>query len=209
MPPNDPPPYWKKACNALSRADPVMGGLISAHRGTWLSPRGDAFQTLSRAIVGQQISVKAAASIWGRVSTALHPYGVQTVRDRGAQGLCGLGLSSRKVDYLLDLARHFHETPTLANELTLMDDAAVIGRLVQIRGIGSWTAEMFLIFNLMRPDVFPVKDLGLIKAISLHYRKGRPVSAATALRIARPWAPWRSVATWYLWRSLDPLPVEY
>jgi DNA-3-methyladenine glycosylase II len=90
-----------------------------------------------------------------------------------------------------------------------MDDEDVIAELTQIRGIGRWTAEMFLIFNLLRPNVLPLDDIGLIKAISLHYFSGEPVSRSEAREVADNWEPWRTVATWYLWRSLDPLPVEY
>jgi DNA-3-methyladenine glycosylase II len=119
------------------------------------------------------------------------------------------GLSVRKAEYLLDLARHFDEGRVHAGQWASMDDEAIIRELVAIRGIGRWTAEMFLIFHLMRPDVLPLDDLGLIKGISLNYFSGEPVSRAEAREVAEAWAPYRSVATWYLWRSLDPVPVDY
>jgi DNA-3-methyladenine glycosylase II len=119
------------------------------------------------------------------------------------------GLSARKVEYLLDLARHFDEGSVHVTQWSEMDDEAIIDELVAIRGIGRWTAEMFLIFHLMRPDVLPLDDLGLLKGISANYFSGEPVSRAEARELGEAWSPFRSVATWYIWRSLDPLPVDY
>src|SRR5690242_10905905 len=123
--------------------------------------------------------------------------------------LCACGLSRRKAEYLAGLARGFVDGTLHPGAWERMDDEEVIAELVQVRGIGRWTAEMFLMFNLLRPDVLPLDDLGLQRAIRLHYFKGRRVSPRTMRRVAQAWAPWRSVATWYLWRSLDPIPVEY
>ena len=178
-----------------------------------LESRGDAFTTLARSIVGQQISVKAAQSVWerfaaavGGVSTRLLPAAVLALE---IDVLRAAGLSARKTEYLADLARHFQSGQVHVREWQQMDDEAIIEELVAIRGIGRWTAEMFLIFHLMRPNVLPVDDLGLIKGISVNYFSGEPVSRAEAREVGEAWAPFRSVATWYIWRSLDPLPVEY
>ena len=123
--------------------------------------------------------------------------------------LRGAGLSVRKCEYLVDLAQHFEDGRVHVKQWQVMDDEAIIDELVAIRGIGRWTAEMFLIFHLMRPDVLPLDDLGLIKGISVNYFSGEPVSRAEAREVGEAWAPFRSVATWYIWRSLDPLPVDY
>lgn len=203
------PVYWKTACEQLAAADPIMASIIKRHGPSPLVSRGDPFTTLSRAIVGQQISVKAAASVWQRVQSALTPFEPGHLLQAPEGHWQGLGLSARKIEYLRDLARHFHASPTLAEDLAAMTDEDVIDRLTEIRGIGRWTAEMALIFALMRPDVLPLADLGLMKAMSLHYRKGRELNAAQAKALAARWQPWRSVATWYLWRSLDPEPVDY
>ncbi len=203
------PAYWDRAKRALAQRDPVMREIIRCHPRTHLMSRGDAFQTLARSIVGQQISVKAAQSVWERVARAASPVTPRTVRALDAEALRGCGLSVRKAEYLGDLAREFAEGRVRAQRWAELDDEEVVADLVRLRGIGRWTAEMFLIFNLMRPDVLPCADLGLQRAVSLAYRRGRPVSEATIRRVARDWQPWRSVATWYLWRSLDPLPVEY
>jgi DNA-3-methyladenine glycosylase II len=202
-------PYWIRAKRALARADPVLARIIRDHPRIALEPRGEPFFTLARSIVGQQISVKAAASIWGRVCAVaprMHPEEIAGAR---LASLRSCGLSQRKAEYLGDLARHFVGGSLHVAAWGVMDDEAVIAELVKVRGIGRWTAEMFLMFNLLRPDVLPLDDLGLQRAIGLHYFKGRCVSPRTMRRLASAWAPWRSVATWYLWRSLDPVPVEY
>jgi DNA-3-methyladenine glycosylase II len=207
------PAYWEEACRHLAKRDRVMKRLIPRFSDATLSSRGDAFSTLARSIVGQQISVKAAQSVWDRFavavggpSTRLKP---AAVRAMAVETLRACGLSARKAEYLLDLATHFDEGRVHVARWHAMDDEAIITELVAIRGIGRWTAEMFLIFHLMRPDVLPLDDLGLIKGISVNYFSGEPVSRAEAREVAEAWAPFRSVATWYIWRSLDPLPVEY
>jgi DNA-3-methyladenine glycosylase II len=207
------PDYWDDACRHLSKRDRVMRKLIPQFGEGRLQSRGDAFTTLARSIVGQQISVKAAQSVWERFaalmpepSTRLKPGAVLELDIADARGA---GLSARKVEYLLDLAQHFEAGTVHVRQWQQMDDEAIIEELVAIRGIGRWTAEMFLIFHLMRPNVLPLDDLGLIKGISLNYFSGEPVSRAEAREVGDAWAPFRSVATWYIWRSLDPLPVDY
>lgn len=204
------PHYWEQARDALVLADPVLGGVIRAWQGQGhLSSRGDPFTTLARSIVGQQISVKAAQAVWLRFEKAAGSVTPARVARMRASTLTKAGLSGRKAEYVRDLAGHFVRGTVDPGHWPALDDEAVIAELVHVRGIGRWTAEMFLIFNLMRPDVFPVDDLGLLKAISLHCADGQPVGRAQALAIGERWRPWRTVATWYLWRSLDPLPVEY
>ena len=178
-----------------------------------LQSRGDAFTTLARSIVGQQISVKAAQSVWDRFAgavggtpTRLQPAEVVKLP---VQRLRESGLSARKAEYLRDLAGHFDGGLVHVGQWKAMDDEAIIEELVAIRGIGRWTAEMFLIFHLMRPNVMPLDDLGLLKGISQSYFSGEPVSRAEAREVGDAWSPYRSVATWYIWRSLDPLPVDY
>jgi DNA-3-methyladenine glycosylase II len=203
------PEYWDRAKRSLARREPVMAGIIGRHPRVHLLPRGDPFLTLARAIVGQQISVKAAQSVWERFCACVGAVRPQTVLSHKPSRLRACGLSGRKVEYIADLARHFAGGTVHVRRWPQMADEEVIAELVQVRGIGRWTAEMFLIFNLLRPDVLPVDDLGLQRAIRLAYARGRPVSPGTMRALAEPWRPWRSVATWYLWRSLDPVPVEY
>jgi len=191
-----------------------MKRLIPQFGDARLQTRGDAFTTLARSIVGQQISVKAAQSVWERFVALMAlpralPLQPEQVLAQPAARLREAGLSARKTEYLHDLARHFGDGRVHVAQWQQMDDETIIGELVAIRGIGRWTAEMFLIFHLMRPNVLPLDDLGLLRGISVNYFSGEPVSRAEAREVAEAWAPFRSVATWYIWRSLDPLPVEY
>ncbi len=193
-----------------------MAGIIRRHPRIALASRGDAFATLARSIVGQQISVKAADAVWGRFVMACPQIAPTAVLRRRATTLRGCGLSERKVEYLRDLAQHFASGRVDPLGFAAMEDEDVIAALTDIRGIGRWTAEMFLIFNLLRPNVLPLDDLGLLKAVSLHYLDGTPTrelmarsGRARVQELAQRWTPWASVATWYLWRSLDPVPVEY
>lgn len=203
------PSYWTRATRELGSADPVMGGLITQYKGLTLASRGDAFQTLARSIVGQQISVRAAQSVWERFAAAVGEMQPRRVLKLSTEQLRGCGLSGQKVNYLRDLSARFAEGAIDVTRWRAMDDEALIDELTEVKGIGRWTAEMFLIFYLTRPDVFPLADLGLQKAMQLHYNKGRKLSQRRIDSLGRLWSPWRSVATWYLWRSLDPVPVEY
>ncbi|WP_324779439.1 DNA-3-methyladenine glycosylase family protein [Thiobacillus sedimenti] len=203
------PAYWRTACTELAAADPVMAALIARYPDCVLGDRGDPFQTLARAIVGQQISVKAADSIWARFAALAGTVSPERVAALDPANLAAGGLSRRKAEYLVDLAGHFADRRLDPERWKTMDDEDVIRALVDVRGVGRWTAEMFLIFNLRRPDVWPVDDIGLQKAVALHYLKGeRPTPTLLRQHGARH-APWRTVATWYLWRSLDPVVVQY
>ena len=203
------PAYWAQAAAELSRLDPAMAELVERYAGLSLVSRGDPFGTLARSIVGQQISVKAADAVWGRFSVRVGEVSPERVRDLGEAGLAGCGLSKRKIEYLCDLAGHFSSGRVDPRAWENLDDEAVIAELTEVRGIGRWTAEMFLIFNQMRPDVFPLDDIGLQRAVFERYFGGENQARRTLAAFGERWRPWRSVATWYLWRSLDPLPVEY
>ena len=209
------PNYWDDAARVLAAGDPVLGALIAAYPGLHLTRRGDPFTTLARAIVGQQISVKAAQSIWGRLVIAcdssaagakLDPLRVERKR---IATLRACGLSGRKAEYIRDLAKHFVSSRLDPNTWPALDDEALIEALVDVKGIGRWTAEMFLMFHEMRADVLPVDDIGLQKAVAKHYFNGARPTLGELRAFGERWRPYRSVATWYLWRSLDPIPVEY
>jgi DNA-3-methyladenine glycosylase II len=204
-----PPEYWQQACAELAAADPVMAALIARYPDAQLANRGDPFQTLARAIVGQQISVKAADSVWARFAACARTVSPEQVADLELDVLAACGLSRRKAEYLRDLAGHFVDGRVEPARWTHMDDETVIAELIDVRGIGRWTAEMFLIFNLRRPDVWPVDDIGLQKAVALHYLKNERPTPGILRRHGERHAPWRTVATWYLWRSLDPAVVQY
>jgi DNA-3-methyladenine glycosylase II len=205
--------FWDDACKHLVKRDRVMKKLIPRLGDGRLESRGDAFTTLARSIVGQQISVKAAQAVWDRfvalTAGPTHRLAPHAVLALDAPHIRAAGLSARKVEYLCDLAEHFQSGAVRPAKWRQMDDEEIIEELVGIRGIGRWTAEMFLIFHLLRPNVMPLDDVGLIKGISVNYFSGEPVSRAEAREVGDAWAPFRSVATWYIWRSLDPLPVSY
>ncbi len=203
------PAYWAEACDHLVARDRVMKRLIPQFGDICLESRGDAFTTLARSIVGQQISVKAAQAVWERFAKLPRRMTAANVLKLKVDDMRAAGLSARKVEYIVDLALHFDNGAVHVKSWESMDDEAIIAELVAIRGIGRWTAEMFLIFHLMRPDVLPLDDAGLIAGISRNYFSGDPVSRSDAREVAAAWTPYRSVATWYIWRSLDPLPVAY
>ena len=202
------PPYWEDAKIELMKRDRIMKKLIPQFGDLHLVGHDDPFTTLARSIVGQQVSSKAADAAWRKLLLACPKCTPAQVLKAGAEQLAGCGLSKRKTEYILDLADHFKARRVHASQWDQMDDEAVIAELVQIRGITRWTAEMFLIFNLLRPNVLPLDDAGLIQGISVNYFSGEPVSRSDAREVSANWDPWRTVATWYLWRSLDPVPVE-
>ena len=203
------PEYWADACAHLAKKDRVLKRLIPQFGDAQLQSRGDAFTTLARSIVGQQISVKAAQTVWERFAALPRAMTPGQVLKLKVDDMRAAGLSARKVEYLVDLAMHFDGGLVHAEAWADMDDEAIIAELVAIRGIGRWTAEMFLIFHMLRPNVLPLDDVGLINGISRNYFSGEAVSRSDAREVAATWAPYCSVATWYIWRSLDPVPVEY
>ena len=201
------PAYWDDACKHLMKKDRVMKRLIPQFGDATLQTRGDAFTTLARSIVGQQISVKAAQTVWDRFAKLPRKVTPANVLKLKVDDMRAAGLSARKVEYLVDLALKFDAGAVHVKSWEEMDDEAIIAELVSIRGIGRWTAEIFLMFHLMRPNVLPLDDVGLINGISKNYFSGESVSRSDAREVAAAWSPYCSVATWYIWRSLDPLPV--
>ena len=203
------PDFWVDACKHLMKKDRVMKRLIPQFGDACLQTRGDAFVTLARSIVGQQISVKAAQTVWDRFLLLPRKLDSASVLKLKIDDMRAAGLSARKVEYLVDLALHFESGALHVKAWETMNDDAIIEELVAIRGIGRWTAEMFLIFYMMRPNVLPLDDAGLISGISRNYFSGDVVSRSDAREVAAAWAPYASVATWYIWRSLDPVQVAY
>ncbi|CAG9218102.1 MULTISPECIES: DNA-3-methyladenine glycosylase family protein [Paraburkholderia] len=201
------PAYWDKACADLVKRDRILKKLIPKFGPVHLSSRADPFVTLARSVIGQQISVASAQSMWQRIVAACPKLVPQQIIKLGQDNLMSCGVSKRKAEYILDLAHHFVSGALHVGKWTSMEDEDVIAELTQIRGISRWTAEMFLIFDLSRPDVLPLDDPNLIHAISQNYFSGEPVTRSEAREVAANWEPWRTVATWYMWRSLDPAPA--
>lgn len=197
------PAYWPRAIEALSTADPVLARVIATSRSQGLRRRKDPFLMLARAIIGQQISTKAADSIWLRLAEGLGGISPGTILAAGDAGLRALGLTRQKASYFVVLAEAARDGRLDAARLRRLADEKVIEELIALKGIGRWTAEMFLMFHLQRPDVLPLGDLGLRRAIGLCYAEGAEVALDDMRTLAETWRPWRSVATWYLWRSMD------
>ena len=203
------PSFWETAKKDLSKKDKVLGKLIQNYSKDFLYTKSDPFYTLSRSIVGQQISVSAAQAVWDRFEKKAINVKPNVVKNMHFMKLKSCGLSRQKIKYLKSLSTAFIERKIRPEKWKFSENEMIIEELIQIKGIGRWTAEMFLIFNLCRPDIFPADDLGLIRGICKSYNLKYPISKKHALRMSKKWQPWRSVATWYFWRSLDPIPVEY
>ena len=203
------PKYWKQAIKELKQTDSILKTIIDDKSQLDIKIKTDPFITLARAIVGQQISVKAAETIWGRLvelESKLNPFAIDKLSEKQ---LKKVGLSARKIEYLKDLGTKFTANKFDVKTWSKLEDTEIRQQLVTVKGIGQWTAEMFLIFYMGRPDIFPLADIGLQRAMSIHYKNKQPITKHEMITIAKKWMPWRTVATWYLWRSIDPIPVEY
>ena len=206
---NKPPIFWQKAKKTLSNKDKKLSKIIESYPHDFLFSKSDPFFTLARSIVGQQISVKAAQSVWNRLEIKVKQINPKIIITTHSSTLKSVGLSRQKVKYLKNLANAFLDKKIKINMWDKMNDEEIVQDLIQIKGIGRWTAEMFLIFNLCRADIFPLDDIGMIKGLCKLYQISYPTEREVIIQIGEKWKPYRSVATWYLWRSLDPIPVEY
>ena len=204
-----PPPYWHEACRALSHRDKVMAKLIRRFPNDCLSGTNNAFETLCRAVIGQQISLKAADSIRAQLESRIGRLTPDNVNHRRHATLRQCGLSESKAGYLKNIARFFVTERITVRYWQQHDLDATRRKLTALKGVGEWTFQMFAIFYLKHPDIYPVGDLGLVNAIQKYYGRGRPLEHSRIAALGESWAPWRTVATWYLWRSIDPDPVIY
>ena len=204
-----PPIFWERGKNYLVRKDKKLARLIKSYPKDFLFTKSDPFLTLARSIVGQQISVKAAQSVWDKLEIKIKKITPFNMKKIHSASLKSVGLSRQKVHYLKNLADAFIEHKIKIKLWSKMNDEEIIQDLIQIKGIGRWTAEMFLIFNLCRADIFPLDDIGMIKGLCKIYNLNYPINRDKVSKIGDKWKPYRSIATWYLWRSLDPIPVEY
>ena len=202
------PEYWSEACAELCVKDPVLAKVIKKFPGPILTSKGDLFSTLIRSIVGQQISVLAADAVWGRFSALVGEISPKLILKQTPEALKNSGLSARKVEYIRGISETWTKEYAEIDWEILSDDQ-VKRKLIALRGVGPWTAEMILMFSLLRPDIFPIDDIGAIRAIENIYNGGEVMSKEDLLDQAENWAPWRTVATWFLWRTIDDEPVEY
>ena len=202
------PKYWKQAKIFLSKKDKVLKKLILKYKGS-LKTRKDPFFSLCKSIVGQQISVQAANSVWRKLEKKAKKIVPKNISKLNNRQLSSCGLSRQKISYLKILAKKIITKELEIKKLKKMSDKDAIKYLTQVKGIGVWTAEMFLFFNLMRSNIFPVQDIGLLRGISVNYKTKYPPSELQLKRFKNKWSPYCTVATWYLWRSIDPEPVSY
>ena len=200
---------WILAINNLKKKDKILKKIINRYKSEQLKSKKNAFLTLAKSIAGQQISVKAANSIWQKLEKKLKKVTPNNILKLKKVEISKCGFSKQKVGYLLNLADFFEKNKNIEKKWKKAEDEKVIEDLVKIKGIGRWTAEMFLIFYLLRPNIFPVDDIGLLRAISVNYNLKYPLKKKEIYEFKKRWEPWATVATWYLWRSLDPIPVKY
>lgn len=197
---------WQLAVEELSRKDSKIKEIISQYSGEKMALRGKPFETLCRSIVGQQISVKAADSVWTKVEKLCNGnINKKEIINLSNDEMRSAGLSKQKTAYLQNIAK----SDVLTTNWEELSDVEAIEKLCTIKGVGVWTAEMFLIFNLARQNVLPLADIGLIRGIEKHYYDSKRIDRKELEIFRTKWSPWCTVATWYIWRSLDPIPVEY
>ena len=197
---------WDKAVKDLSESDDVIAKIIANYPDERMDMKNDTLHTLVRSIVGQQISVKAADAIWNRLEKACgNSINEKNLLKLNTEELRETGLSKTKSSYILNVVNANLSEKKWEN----MSDEEVTEELCKIKGIGPWTADMFLIFRLGRTNILPLGDIGLVNAINLHYNNKEKLSKKELAKFKDKWSPWSSIATWYMWRSLDPVPVEY
>ena len=205
-----PPAYWQKGKKVLSKRDPVLRKIIKKYKKGFLTTRNKPFFSLCRTVIGQQVSVASADSIWSKFSKkckgSIKPRVVLKISSRN---LKSAGLSRQKISYLKIIARAFENKSFNVREIKKMDDTKAIEYITKLKGLGVWSAEMFLMFNLNRPNIFPVKDIGLLRAISKNYKTTYPPSKRFLDKISILHSGYRTVFTFYMWRSIDPTDVEY
>ncbi len=205
-----PPVYWYKAKKILSRRDPVIRKIIKKYKKGFLTTRSNPFFSLCRTVVGQQVSVASADSIWSKFEKkckgSVRPKMVLKISSRI---LKSAGLSRQKISYLKIIAEAFENKSINFRKIKKLDDSEAIEYITKLKGLGVWSAEMFLMFNLNRPDIFPVKDIGLLRAISKNYKISYPPSERFLNKVSKIHSGYRTVFTWYMWRSIDSSEVEY
>lgn len=204
------PAYWQQSKEFLTHADPKLAKLILEHQQYSISSRGEALETLLRSIVGQQISVQAAASVWGKLEKKIGKIKPENVILISCEELKSCGLSKQKVQYIINICNHFINF-SIKDHLYWENRSfeSIYDELITIKGVGPWTAEMFGMFYLLEKDIFPIKDIGIIRAMNQIYGEGKPLSLEKIIAISETWRPYRSVACWFLWRSIDSEEVLY
>ncbi len=205
------PNYWQESIEHLTKTDPQLAKILKQHGLYSITSRGEALETLLRSIVGQQISVKAAASVWKKLTNLIGSIKSENVLSVSSENLKSCGLSKQKAQYIINIAEHFKTNRIVSHSywkgrtyLSIYDE------LITIKGIGPWTAEMFGMFYLLEKDIFPIKDVGIIRAMNrLYGNNNKVLDLDEIIKISDTWKPYRSVACWFLWRSIESKEVLY
>ncbi len=204
------PTYWQQGIAHLSANDEALALLIAQHQSSILQSRGDAFHTLMRSIAGQQISVQSADAIWRKMEAIIPEITPYNCANLTHEQLKSCGFSRQKISYIENLIAFANDGKLELPQLQAMNDAELMKHITAIKGIGIWSAEMFAMFCLMRPDILPLDDIGLQRAMARQYGiQAKPFNKMQATKIAEVWQPYRTIATWFLWRSIDPSEVNY
>ena len=203
------PTYWNKGKIYLSNKDKVLKKIIDQFPNQSLKLNDNSFHALINSIIGQQISVSAANSMKSKLFSLKKNITPRTLKNFKNSQLKKCGLSKQKILYINNISEFFINNKKFVNEMRKTDEDIIREKLIEIKGIGNWTIDMFLLFTHGSSNIFPSGDLGFIKAISKNYKKDLPLTDKFLLSLFKKWSPYSSIATWYLWRSLDPLPVSY
>tara|TARA_Y100000741_G_C18193175_1_gene534405 strand:- start:193 stop:810 length:618 start_codon:yes stop_codon:yes gene_type:complete len=203
------PRFWNKGKLYLSKKDEVLKLIIKNYDKEYLSTNNNYFHSLINSIIGQQISVKAASSIKNKFFLLNNNITPVFIRNTKIYNLKKIGLSKQKISYIKNISNFFIENKKFIKNISNFDEKIIRDELINIKGVGPWTIDMFLMFSLGKPNIFPIGDLGLQKSISLFYKKKLPLSENFLNNLYEIWSPYSTIATWYMWRSLDPIPVNY
>ena len=203
------PKYWNKGKFYLSNKDKVLKKIIDQFPNQSLQLNNNSFQALINSIIGQQISVSAANSMKKKLFALKRNITPRTIKNTNKTSLRKCGLSKQKILYINNIADFFLINKEFVNQMHKIDNQEIRNKLIEIKGIGNWTVDMFLLFTHGSSNIFPSGDLGFLKAISKHYKKDLPLNDKFLSTLFKRWSPYSSMATWYLWRSLDPIPVSY
>ena len=206
---NQKPVYWEKAKKYLIKNDPVLRKIIkSINSNHFLLRNSTSFQTLANAIIGQQISIAAASSVLRKLESKIKIISAKNIYSTSKNVLANSGLSRQKITYLKILSEKFVKEPNYFYGFKNLEDDVIISRLCKLKGIGEWTAQMYLIFQLNRPNVLPLADIGFINSVTRIYKLNEP-KLSDIISISKKWGKYKTVAVWYIWRIIDPEVVQY
>ena len=203
------PKFWSKGKIYLSNKDKVLKNIISSYSNEHLNINLNYYHSLINSIIGQQISVTAAKSIKNKFFNLHKNISPSNVLNLDLKLIKKCGLSKQKIMYIKNISSFFIKNKKFIKNIKKYDELFIKEKLIEIKGVGNWTVDMFLIFSFGSPNIFPDGDLGFLKAISKAYKRDLPLNKDYMIKLKKRWSPYNSIATWYLWRSLDPIAINY